>query len=162
MVVLEKITAPASRNRAAGGASAGAGVSLLVAAPSGTGTPLVAMLSLIVTGTPSSVPTGLAVLPALGRSLCGRARAFGIEGVQRLDVRLPHRDMRQHVLQHFGRRELLGPKARDQVDGGEVVQRRDGFSAVSCVYAWAATGKRVSMMRANMLAPIGRILSSRM
>src|SRR3978361_830215 len=58
MVVLEKITAPASRNRAAGGASAAAGTSLVVAAPSGIGTPLVAMLSLIVAGTPSSEPIG--------------------------------------------------------------------------------------------------------
>src|SRR3984885_124915 len=58
MVVLEKITAPASRSRAAGGASVAAGTSLVVAAPSGTGTPLVAMLSLIVTGTPSSAPIG--------------------------------------------------------------------------------------------------------
>src|SRR5664279_2117081 len=58
MVVLEKITAPASRKRAAGGASAAAGTSLLVAAPSGTGTPLVAILSLMETGTPSSEPTG--------------------------------------------------------------------------------------------------------
>src|SRR5664279_5702088 len=58
MVVFEKITAPASRKRAAGGASAAAGTSLLVAAPSGTGTPLVAILSLIVTGAPSSAPTG--------------------------------------------------------------------------------------------------------
>src|SRR5436305_1102173 len=58
MVVLEKITAPASRKRAAGGASAAAGTSLVVAAPSGTGTPLVAMFSLMVTGTPSSGPAG--------------------------------------------------------------------------------------------------------
>src|ERR1700686_2721400 len=58
MVVLEKITAPASRNRAAGGASTAAGTKLVVAAPSGTGTPLVAILSLIVTGTPSSEPVG--------------------------------------------------------------------------------------------------------
>src|SRR6267378_5012915 len=58
MVVLEKITAPASRNRAAGGASTLAGTSLVVAAPSGTGTPLVAMFSLIVVGTPSSRPIG--------------------------------------------------------------------------------------------------------
>src|SRR5450631_3719639 len=58
MVVLEKITAPASRKRAAGGASTGAGTSLTLAAPSGTGTPLVAMLSLMVTGTPSSRPAG--------------------------------------------------------------------------------------------------------
>src|SRR3954469_5675080 len=58
MVVLEKITAPASRKRAAGGASTGEGTSFVVAAPSGTGTPLVAMLSLIVVGTPSSAPTG--------------------------------------------------------------------------------------------------------
>src|ERR1700722_11530425 len=58
MVVLEKITAPASRRRAAGGASAVAGTSLTEAAPSGTGTPLVAMLSLMVTGTPSRAPIG--------------------------------------------------------------------------------------------------------
>src|ERR1700692_2104040 len=58
MVVLEKITAPASRRRAAGGASAGDGTSAVGGAPIGTGTPLVAMLSLIVTGTPSSRPTG--------------------------------------------------------------------------------------------------------
>src|SRR5712664_2328514 len=58
MVVLEKITAPASRSRAAGGASAAAGTSFVVATPSGTGTPLVAMLSLIVAGTPSSGPIG--------------------------------------------------------------------------------------------------------
>src|SRR6202521_5074227 len=58
MVVLEKITAPASRRRAAGGASADDGTRAGVAAPSGIGTPLVAMLSLIVTGTPSSRPTG--------------------------------------------------------------------------------------------------------
>src|SRR5260370_19866112 len=58
MVVLEKITALASRNRAAGGASTAAGTSLTLAAPSGTGTPLIAILSLIVTGTPSSGPAG--------------------------------------------------------------------------------------------------------
>src|SRR5258708_23313752 len=58
MVVLEKITAPASRNRAAGGASAAAGTSFVVEAPSGTGTPLVAIFSLMVVGTPSSGPIG--------------------------------------------------------------------------------------------------------
>src|ERR1700710_2534193 len=58
MVVLEKITAPASRKRAAGGASTGEGTSLVVAAPSGTGTPQVAMFSLMVAGTPSSTPAG--------------------------------------------------------------------------------------------------------
>src|SRR5258707_2299145 len=58
MVVFEKITAPASRRRAAGGASTVDGTSVAVAAPSGTGTPLVAILSLMVTGTPSSRPVG--------------------------------------------------------------------------------------------------------
>src|SRR6267378_3588987 len=58
MVVFEKITAPASRRRAAGGASTVDGTSVTVAAPSGTGTPLVAILSLMVTGTPSSRPVG--------------------------------------------------------------------------------------------------------
>ena len=125
MVVLEKMIAPASRSRAAGGASFSAGTSLTLAAPSGTGTPLVAMLSLIVTGTPSSAPDRLALLPALGRGLGGLARAVGIERVERLEVRLPRRDVRQHVLQHFRRRELLGAIARDQIDGGEIVQRGD-------------------------------------
>src|SRR5258708_5006358 len=59
MVVLEKITAPASRRRAAGGASAGAGTNAVVAAPSGTGTPLDAICSLIVTGTPATRSTAL-------------------------------------------------------------------------------------------------------
>src|SRR5260370_37919177 len=63
IVVLEKITAPASRKRAAGGASFGAGTGLTLAAPKGTGWPLVAILSLVVTGTPSSVPIGSAVCP---------------------------------------------------------------------------------------------------
>src|SRR4029078_9235714 len=58
MVVFEKITAPASRRRAAGGASRSAGTCLTLAAPSRTGTPLVAILSLMVTGTPSSTPIG--------------------------------------------------------------------------------------------------------
>src|SRR5580692_7656569 len=58
IVVLEKIIAPTSRKRAAGGASASAGSSLVVAVPSGTATPLVAILSLMVTGTPSSGPIG--------------------------------------------------------------------------------------------------------
>src|SRR6266403_823522 len=58
MVVFENITAPASRKRAAGGASAAAGTSFVVMAPRGTGTPLVAIFSLIVVGTPSSRPIG--------------------------------------------------------------------------------------------------------
>ena len=58
MVVLQTMTAPDSRRRAAGGASAAAGVSATALVPSGTGSPWVAMLSLMVTGTPSSVPQG--------------------------------------------------------------------------------------------------------
>src|SRR3977135_4322754 len=71
MVVLEKITAPASRKRAAGGASAAAGTNLVVAVPRGTGTALVATFSLMVTGTPSSGP--------IGSSLCQRSvEAFAV------------------------------------------------------------------------------------
>ncbi|MNV38890.1 hypothetical protein D3C71_1304530 [compost metagenome] len=54
MVVLPSSTAPASRMRAAGGASAAAGVSSVAAVPKGTGVPRVAMFSLMVAGTPSS------------------------------------------------------------------------------------------------------------
>src|ERR1700722_8993790 len=77
MVVLEKITAPASRSRAAGGASASAATSLVVAAPSGTGTPLVAMLSLTVTGTPSGGPIGS---PLRQRSVEALAAARALSG----------------------------------------------------------------------------------
>src|SRR4051812_9544093 len=77
MVVLEKITAPASRNRAAGGASAAAGTSLVVAAPSGTGVPLVAMFSLMVAGTPSSGPIGT---PLCQRSVDALATARAPSG----------------------------------------------------------------------------------
>src|SRR5947199_5564574 len=80
MVVLEKITAPASRRRAAGGASFGAGTSLTLAAPSGTGWPLVAILSLIVTGTPSRSPVGS---PCCQRSLEARALARAPSGSNR-------------------------------------------------------------------------------
>src|SRR6476646_9800615 len=99
--------APDSRSRAAGGASFSAGTSLTLAAPSGIGWPLVAILSLIVTGTPSSVPVGS---PFCQRSVDARAVArapIGIEQIQRLDVRLPCRDVIEHFLQHFRWRELL-------------------------------------------------------
>ena len=57
-MVLEKMIAPASRSRAGGGASCAAGTRFVAAVPSGTGTPLEAMLSFTVTGTPSSGPLG--------------------------------------------------------------------------------------------------------
>ena len=58
MVVLARSTAPASRRRAAGGPSSAAGRSVVAAVPSGSGKPRVAMFSLMVTGTPSSGPSG--------------------------------------------------------------------------------------------------------
>ncbi len=70
---------------------------------------------------------GLAPLPAVGRGLCGSARAVRIEQIERLDVRLPRRDMLDHFLQHFRGRELLGAIAGDQVGGGKVMQRGDLF-----------------------------------
>jgi len=56
---LLKHTAPASRKRAAGGASCVAGTSWVAALPSGVGTPCVAMFSFSVSGTPSSGPSGV-------------------------------------------------------------------------------------------------------
>ncbi|MCY1223456.1 hypothetical protein D3C87_1155310 [compost metagenome] len=56
MVVLLTMTAPASFRRAAGGASAAAGMRSTAAVPAGSGSPRVAMFSLIVVGTPSSGP----------------------------------------------------------------------------------------------------------
>ncbi len=64
MVVLPSSTHPASRTRAEGGASAAAGVISPAAVPSGVGTPFVAILSLMVMGTPSS---GLSGSPARQR-----------------------------------------------------------------------------------------------
>ena len=58
MVVLQINTAPASIRRAAGGAWFGAGVRSEAAVPKGMGSPWVAMLSLSVSGTPSSGPHG--------------------------------------------------------------------------------------------------------
>ncbi len=77
-----------------------------------------------------------AFLPALGRGLCGGARALRIERIQRLDVRLPHRDMGQHILQHLGRRELTGAKARDQVDGAEIVQSGHAIRRGFITHGW--------------------------
>src|SRR5262249_35064670 len=53
------MTQPASRTRADGGASAVAGVMSPAAVPTGVAKPLVAMLSLMVIGTPSSALHGV-------------------------------------------------------------------------------------------------------
>src|ERR1700730_10079863 len=59
IVVLPSRTQPASRSRAAGGASAALGVMSPAAVPTGVGMPATAMLSLMVTGTPSSAESGV-------------------------------------------------------------------------------------------------------
>ena len=99
MVVLPSTTAPASRMRAAGGASALAGVRSVAAVPSGTGTPRVAMFSLMVAGTPSSVAAGrqrLALQPARLGFAGGGQRAFGIQRVGGFQAGFPALDVRQH------------------------------------------------------------------
>src|ERR1700675_4411313 len=58
IVVLPRRTQPASRSRAVGGASDALGVMSPAAVPTGVGKPLTAMLSLMVTGTPSSAESG--------------------------------------------------------------------------------------------------------
>src|SRR5256885_8033496 len=60
ILVLAKRMAPASRSRAAGGASSGAATWGVAAVPTGVGSPRVAMLSLTVAGTPSSRADGRA------------------------------------------------------------------------------------------------------
>src|SRR5712692_8682226 len=66
MVVLPRITQPASRSRAAGGASAACpGASSLARVPIGDGSPRVQMFSLMVSGTPSS---GERAVPARQRA----------------------------------------------------------------------------------------------
>src|SRR5262245_11210177 len=71
MVVLPRITQPASRRRAAGGASSGCGgASSFARVPIGAGTPRVWMFSLMVSGTPSSGESGV---PASRRASAARA-----------------------------------------------------------------------------------------
>src|SRR5258705_4027858 len=73
MVVLPRIPAPASRMRAAGGASSAcAGASSFARVPIGAGSPRVAMFSLSVSGTPSSGPSAS---PARCRASAARACA---------------------------------------------------------------------------------------
>jgi hypothetical protein len=108
-VVLEKITAPASRSRAAG-------------------RPKRHRLALggdiVLDGDRNAVERAdrFTHLPAVGRGFCDRARALGIAQIERLDMWLPYRDMRNDLFQHFRRRELLGAVACDQVDGREIVE----------------------------------------
>jgi len=69
-VVLARMIAPASRIRAAGGASCRAGFRAVAALPRGIGVPWVAISSLTVTGIPSSGPLGA---PLFQRSVEARA-----------------------------------------------------------------------------------------
>ena len=71
-VVLPSSTAPASRKRATTGASAAAGVPRVVSEPWRVGKPAWSVLSLMVTGTPSSGPSGR---PSRHRSADARAMA---------------------------------------------------------------------------------------
>ncbi len=94
----------------------------IAAVPSGTGTPFVAMLSFTVTGTPSSGPFGA---PFAQRSVeaCGfGARALRIVGVERLDVRLPARDVRFDIGEDLGRRNGFRAITRKQLDGAKVME----------------------------------------
>ena len=126
MVVLARITAPASRTRAAAGASAAAGTSWVAAVPSGTGTPLVAMFSLMVMGTPSSAPLGLALLPARLRRLGFLARALEVGGIERLQPGLPGLDAGDDGVDGLDGREFLALVGGQQVGRGHVV---DGHEA---------------------------------
>src|SRR3981081_3873641 len=127
MVVLEKITAPASRNRAAGGASVAAGTSLVVAAPSGVGTPLVAMLSLIVAGTPSSEPIGS---PFCQRSVDNFAVARAPSGSNAYSALIcgSHTAICASTSCSTSAGEnWLARNPERQADGAEIVQRRHRF-----------------------------------
>ena len=112
--------------RAAGGASAGAGVSSVAAVPSGTGTPLVAILSLMVIGTPSSAPCGSPCRQRASDRLARRQRAFRVEPVGRLQMRLPSRDAVEDGADHLDRRKRLCAISREEVEGGQVVKRHEG------------------------------------
>jgi len=65
VAVLPMITAPAARNAATVGASAGAGPGSVSLLPRLVGRPSISIRSFTVTGTPSSAPVGEFFLPAL-------------------------------------------------------------------------------------------------
>ena len=75
-MVLASRIAPASRSRAAGGASSSSGTGRLAAVPSGVGVPRVAISSFSVTGTPSSGPA----VPRCQRSVDAAASAIAASG----------------------------------------------------------------------------------
>ena len=69
--------APSSRSRVEAGASSVAGTSFVAADPSGIGSPLVAMISFTVTGTPSSGPFGAPLLQRAADALASARAASG-------------------------------------------------------------------------------------
>ena len=120
--------APASRIRAAGGASSAAGSSVRAAVPSGTGVPLVAMFSLIV-DRDAVERQGLAFRPAPGRCRRVRQGALGIERVEGVELGLAARDPVEHGAHRLDRREALCRVGGKERDGGEIrriVRRRRG------------------------------------
>src|SRR5690349_19399843 len=113
MVVLPRMTQPASRARAAGGASAGwGGASSLARVPIGEGSPLVAMFSLRVSGTPSSGESGR---PA-------RQRGLAADPVHRVQLRLAGGDALEGSARGFDGRELASRVGLRKCAGGQFVQ----------------------------------------
>ena len=114
MVVLLRITAPASRRRAAGGASAAAGARSVAAVPSGHGVALGGDVFLDRHRHAVQRAQRLAAQPARlgGARLC--QRGLGAQQPGGVEVRLPALDVRQHGLRHLHRRERRAGGRRDQ------------------------------------------------
>ena len=120
IVVLATSTAPASFSLAAAGASRGAGARTLAFEPSGVGTPAVAMLSLSVTGTPSS---GLSGSPARHRSSEARAcrSASSSSRCQTALIVGSHRSIALADRSgRLDRRAVAGLVGQGEIDSGEV------------------------------------------
>ena len=126
IVVLPNNTQPASRTRAAGGASEALGAMSPAAVPKGVGMPLVAMLSLIVIGTPSIALSGLRRRQrSCEAAAIASAPAASMTYIA-LILLLPGIDAGQRRARHLDRRELSGAIGGRQLVGGKVVKCAHG------------------------------------
>ena len=116
VVVLPRITAPASRSRATAGPSSVSGTGSIIREPRRVGNPRISTRSLIVTGTPSSGPSGAPVAPALFRGTRRGQRAVAVDHAERVELRLQRLDPVQQRLGRLDRRQRLRAIQLDQVE----------------------------------------------
>ena len=123
MVVLPRMTQPASRTRAVGGESSSDNRSRSAAAvPTGAGMPRTATLSLMVIGTPSKGERGCPGTPAPLGFLGGPHGPFPVDQEHRVDGRLDRLDPRQDRRHDLDRRQLALPIGGAEMLGAQLEQ----------------------------------------